>query len=903
MSDDYSANPDTHGVLTIGMPMTGWIESASDEDWIAVTLEANTTYEFSLTSAVLGGWPGHWDAPRLSMYDPTINQLFEKYDIGRYGYDPKIWIKPMVAGTYFLQVDGAKTGQYLIASSILARDDVGGKVESAKPIQLDQQVAGNLELWVDSDMFKIELQAGVTYTFAANGDLSQGNAAEPDASIYFMRDFGRLDRVSDYNFLGDVVNYTPWVSGTYYVVIKDKDIHAGSGNYTMRVQAAQDDFSANKDTTGNIAVGASVSGHTELNKDRDWLKFSATAGAPYSFSMQGADIAGNLTIYDSSGKMLQRDSSYDRQSFLQWTAEATGDFYIEVQNSSAPGPWTLNMAATPVDDYSANAATAGYLAANATLTGRLEKPNDVDWVKVRLEQGGAYTFSVTGAGGSYGGFKLVDAQGMEVPSVRFNHDKEALLSAQGLPTGDYYLAISDAQVAQADYKLSSSLTFADTIPGSAATTTTLLPGGVLRSAIDFSSDIDWVKVELAANRKYTIDLSGARTGGGTLGANGVTPELELLDSTGRQVVRSNYSHFDDPSLQFRPTADGTYYIRIGASGYGTAPATYTLKMGDEKTPIVDTQAPKIGTVNGPSSAKSALNDNLSLSFSEPVSLGSGTIVLSTANGTVLETFEIGGNPRVKMGEFGLLLDPTHALQYATDYVVTLSAGAVKDRAGLPIADGASGTFRTIDAPLEVYGTAGRDVFYSGNNSDFFAGRDGIDTVVFANKYEGYGFEKFDDVVHVTWKMGSYAHDTLTSVERVHFAEKTGMAFDINGNAGQAYRLYQAAFGRTPDHDGLGYWINTLDQGYSLQSAARSFINSDEFSSRFGAKTNDNEFLTALYKNVLGRAPDAEGLDYWTNTLNLGFGRDHVLAQFSESAENQAAVIGAIKKGFLFTIWD
>jgi serralysin len=71
--------------------------------------------------------------------------------------------------------------------------------------------------------------------------------------------------------------------------------------------------------------------------------------------------------------------------------------------------------------------------------------------------------------------------------------------------------------------------------------------------------------------------------------------------------------------------------------------------------------------------------------------------------------------------------------------------------------------------------------------------------------------------------------TFTNVDYLQFGNQT-IAIDtgIGQNAGEAYRLYQAAFNRTPDQAGLDNWITQLDQGASLQSIAQSFINSPEF---------------------------------------------------------------------------
>jgi hypothetical protein len=61
-------------------------------------------------------------------------------------------------------------------------------------------------------------------------------------------------------------------------------------------------------------------------------------------------------------------------------------------------------------------------------------------------------------------------------------------------------------------------------------------------------------------------------------------------------------------------------------------------------------------------------------------------------------------------------------------------------------------------------------------------------------------------------------DLLTGVERIKFDDVT-LAFDTSGNAGQNYRLYQAAFNRTQDKPGLSGWIKGIDSGLSLTSVA------------------------------------------------------------------------------------
>ncbi len=123
-------------------------------------------------------------------------------------------------------------------------------------------------------------------------------------------------------------------------------------------------------------------------------------------------------------------------------------------------------------------------------------------------------------------------------------------------------------------------------------------------------------------------------------------------------------------------------------------------------------------------------------------------------------------------------------------------------------------------------------------------------------------------------------------------------FDDSGTEGQAYRLYQAAFNRTPDAGGLGFWIGAMRNGVTLLDVANGFYGSGEFQSTYGQVT-DSQFLTLLYRNVLKRAPDQGGLDFWVKAMQSGTPRAQVLQEFSESGENRANVAAVIKAGVTY----
>jgi hypothetical protein len=103
------------------------------------------------------------------------------------------------------------------------------------------------------------------------------------------------------------------------------------------------------------------------------------------------------------------------------------------------------------------------------------------------------------------------------------------------------------------------------------------------------------------------------------------------------------------------------------------------------------------------------------------------------------------------------------------------------------------------------------------------------------------------------------------------------------------RLYTAAFGRIPDEEGIQFWSNAVnDPLINYKDISQNFLDSPEFSAIASPNSSSDVFATALYQNVLGRAPDSSGLSYWTNQLNYGLqDRADVLMGFANSPENVA----------------
>ena len=111
---------------------------------------------------------------------------------------------------------------------------------------------------------------------------------------------------------------------------------------------------------------------------------------------------------------------------------------------------------------------------------------------------------------------------------------------------------------------------------------------------------------------------------------------------------------------------------------------------------------------------------------------------------------------------------------------------------------------------------------------------------------------------------------------------------LDNITGKVYRLYNASFGRFPDKDGLGYWINTISLGKdTFRETANSFILSEEFIELYGSAPTNENYINNLYQNVLERSPDSNGFQYWLNQIEKGYeDKTELLMGFSESSENK-----------------
>jgi serralysin len=238
--------------------------------------------------------------------------------------------------------------------------------------------------------------------------------------------------------------------------------------------------------------------------------------------------------------------------------------------------------------------------------------------------------------------------------------------------------------------------------------------------------------------------------------------------------------------------------------------------------------------------------------------------------------------------------------YSGTYYINASWNQGSSSLNKAVAIGVFEDLDTVPKPHVITGTNGDDRLLGTWESDVVSGGAGLDTFVLGRQRAHYSLVVNDGTITTADLDGLSGTDTLQGIERVQFFDVT-VSIETTGVAPQAYRLYQAAFARAPDAGGLGFWIKHMEAGLSINSAAAGFMASPEFIEMYGANPTDQTFITKLYSNVLHRAPEQSGMDFWMRAIAVDHvSRAEVLGFFSESPENQAQVIGSLTHGYEFT---
>lgn len=166
--------------------------------------------------------------------------------------------------------------------------------------------------------------------------------------------------------------------------------------------------------------------------------------------------------------------------------------------------------------------------------------------------------------------------------------------------------------------------------------------------------------------------------------------------------------------------------------------------------------------------------------------------------------------------------------------------------------------------------------------------------VFAGARETYLINSNGASITVTSKGGAQTQVAPSTILRF---DDQSLVADPDSAAASLFRLYQAAFNRAPDVNGLSYWLAVHESGASLNDIAAGFAASAEFQQLYGANPTPDVIVDKLYRNVLHRSGDAAGMAYWLTILIRGDATlPQILAFFADGKENREGTQATIRQG-------
>ena len=381
-----------------------------------------------------------------------------------------------------------------------------------------------------------------------------------------------------------------------------------------------DDYSADRFTTGTVAVGGSATGVLETPRDRDWFAVELVAGRTYVIDLRGSPTGdGTLSdpylrgIYDADGNRISNttddDGGQSYNSRVTFTATESGTHYIAAGAwSSRQGTYELEVTdtsppETPQEQVQQQPPAFG----SQFYAFELEEETDGSANRISLgtvsatdPDGGSVSYSIEG--GNAAGMFEIDAASGELFYTGGGEDYETgstsfeltVRASDGDQTSDTAVTVNvtdvdepvevDPPVTEPDQSTAQTVSepAGEDFARDSSTSGRVAVGDTATGRIGSSGDRDWFAVELVAGRTYVIDLRGSPTDDGTLR----DPLLHgIYDADGNRIsgtLNDDGGQGYNSRVTFTATESGTHYIAAGAySGQGT----YEVEVTDTSPPI------------------------------------------------------------------------------------------------------------------------------------------------------------------------------------------------------------------------------------------------------------------------------------------------------------------------------
>ena len=390
-ADDHGDTRADATALPTGGSVAGEIETGNDVDVFRVDVARAGTLTVSTTGSLdtVGVLQGS-DGAELASDDDT-------------GGDGNFQIAHAVtAGTYYVAVTSydANTGSYTLTVRMAGApppppttDDHGDTRAAATALPVGGSVAGEIETGDDVDVFRVDVAQAGTLTVSTTGSLDTVGVLQGSDGAELASDD---DTGGDGNFQ-IVLAVTV---GTYYVAVTSYD--ANTGSYTVVAQLGvppppqpTDDHGDTRAAATALPVGGSVAGEIETGDDVDVFRVDVAQAGTLTVSTTGSlDTVGVLQGSDGAELASDDDTGGDG-NFQIVLAVTAGTYYVAVASYDAnTGSYT--MSATLQADEGDTIGSAQPVSVGGTVSGRINRPGDVDYFRLRVAQSGTLTVWTTG---------------------------------------------------------------------------------------------------------------------------------------------------------------------------------------------------------------------------------------------------------------------------------------------------------------------------------------------------------------------------------------------------------------------------------------------------------------------------------------------------------------------------
>lgn len=205
--------------------------------------------------------------------------------------------------------------------------------------------------------------------------------------------------------------------------------------------------------------------------------------------------------------------------------------------------------------------------------------------------------------------------------------------------------------------------------------------------VELSNDLDKLREKTGGSFESTVEVAGPVKAG---------TQVQLLLDNGDTLWDGKTASKDLPPADQK--FDG-FVVRLGS-------------------PLIDTTAPKLKKASLAGLVGVNLDASITLSFNEAVRLGSGSIVLHKADGSVVETFHVNSpSTRLQVAFNKLKLVPTAPLAASSSYYVTIDGNAITDPAGNAFAGISDATTLSFTTTVGATTLATGDLLFMAANAE------------------------------------------------------------------------------------------------------------------------------------------------------------------------------------------